>query len=73
MGTGSAATRDLGPKEARVKAGLPLIAVAVGAGTSETTARIYEANRDAVSPKKRAALDAFYSRLGVTEGGPRAA
>jgi hypothetical protein len=61
-------TSNLKPREVRKRAGLPLIAAAVGAGVAEATARIYEADRDAVSPGKRAALDAFYARLGERPG-----
>jgi hypothetical protein len=54
------------PKDIRKAAGLPLIAAAVGAGTSETTTRVYEANRDAVNESSRARLDAWYERLAST-------
>jgi len=64
------------PKEIRKAAGVSLIAAAVGAGVSETTARIYEANADAVTPEKRARLDSFYASLserGASEPPPRVA
>jgi hypothetical protein len=51
------------PKEVRKRAGLSLIAAAVGAGVSETTTRVYEANPEAVSIESRTRLDAFYESL----------
>jgi hypothetical protein len=51
------------PKELRKAAKLSLIAVAVGAKTSENTTRLYEASRKAVSEGPRARLDAFYAEL----------
>jgi hypothetical protein len=58
------------PKEIRQAARLSLIAAAVGAGTSETTARVYEANPTAVSASTRAKLDAFYRDLEVRQAAP---
>lgn len=69
MGATGVTATGLKPKEARLRAGLSLIAAAVGAGASETTVRLYEAHRQAVSQRKREALDAFYSRLGAPGGG----
>ena len=56
-------TTPTNPRDIRKAAGLPLIAAAVGARTSETTARIYEANRESVNTETRARLDAFYAGL----------
>jgi hypothetical protein len=53
----------MNPKEIRNRTGLSLIEAAVHAGASENTTRLYEANREAVSPKLRARLDAFYAGL----------
>lgn len=48
----------------RQAAGIPLIRAAVAAGVSEPTARIYEANPDAVKdPGRRARLDAVYAQI----------
>ena len=55
------------PREIRKAARKSLIAAAVGAGCSETTTRIYEADRSSVSDEKRAQLDAYYARLAATE------
>ncbi len=57
----------MAPKEIRKAARIPLAAAAVYAGVSETTARIYEANREAVGPESRARLDAYYQRLAARE------
>lgn len=51
------------PKEIRKLLGIPLIAAAVGAKRAENTARLYEANRLAVSEGARADLDRFYVAL----------
>ena len=52
------------PKEIRKRAGLPLIATAAAAKTTETTARVYELDREAVKDeRKRAALDGVYADL----------
>jgi hypothetical protein len=58
------------PKQIRKAARLPLIAVAVGARVSETTARVYEADRDSVNAESRARLDAFYAKLHSRAGNP---
>jgi transcriptional regulator with XRE-family HTH domain len=55
------------PREIRKAAHLSLIAAAVHAGVSETTARIYEADRASVSEEKRAQLDTYYARLAGRE------
>jgi hypothetical protein len=51
------------PKEIRRAARMPLVAAAVGAGTAETTARVYEANREGVNVDSREKLDRFYAAL----------
>jgi len=54
----------MSPREVRQRARLPQIIVAVRAGVSEPTLRIYEANPDAVrDPVKRASLDEVYAHL----------
>ncbi|MGH7296449.1 MAG: helix-turn-helix domain-containing protein [Polyangiaceae bacterium] len=60
---------DATPKQIRKAARLSLIAAAVGAGVSETTCRVYEASRDAVSDEVRARLDAYYKQL-AARGSP---
>ena len=57
----------MGAKEIRKGRGVSLIAAAVGAGVAEATVRLYEANRDAVTAEKRAALDRYYERLECDE------
>ena len=47
----------------RARAGVTLIEAAVAARVSENTTRLYEANPEAVSPKQRQRLDAFYDSL----------
>jgi hypothetical protein len=59
----------MSPKEIRKRAGLSLIEAAVHAGASENTTRLYEADRDAVTPKPRARLDAFYNGLRARQAG----
>jgi hypothetical protein len=56
-------TPNKSPKEIRTAAGVSLVVVAVRAKTTEHTARIYEANREAVSQSKREALDRVYAEL----------
>lgn len=51
------------PKTIRQQHGLSLIAAAVGANVAEGTARVFEANPNAVGPKARAKLLAFYANL----------
>ena len=63
------ARRELSPRDIRRAAGLPLIAAAVGSHVSETTARVYEADRKAVSPQSRSRLDSFYSKLATQRQG----
>lgn len=49
-------------KTARLTVGEPLIRTAVAAGVSEPTARLYEANPEAIKdPAKRRQLDAVYA------------
>ena len=51
-------------KEKRVRAGWPLIKVAVLAHVSEPTARIYEIDRNGVrDAQKRASLDSVYAQI----------
>jgi hypothetical protein len=49
------------PRDLRRRAGLTLIKAAVGAGTSENTVRLYDANREAVTIGPRSKLDRFYA------------
>ncbi len=51
------------PREIRKAAGVSQIQVAVAAGVSEPTVRLYEANPEAVSSEKRRALDVAYEGL----------
>lgn len=51
------------PRDIRRARGIPLINVAAVARVSETTARIYEADRERVSAPKREALDRVYAGL----------
>ena len=45
------------PKEVRNAHRIPLIRIAAAALVAEATVRVYEADREAVSPPKREALD----------------
>jgi hypothetical protein len=51
------------PKEIRTKAGKSLDWVAVYAGVSRPTARLYEADENGVVPRCKAALDKIYAEL----------
>lgn len=51
------------PRDKRRAAKLSQMSVATSAGVSLPTLRLYEANRDAVSEEKRAALDAVYATM----------
>lgn len=51
------------PRDKRRAAKLSQMSVATSAGVSLPTLRLYEANRDAVSEEKRAALDAIYATM----------
>ena len=56
------------PKEVRRLVRRSQIQVAVQAGVSEPTLRLYEANREAVGEEKRRALDAVYVAMEATLG-----
>lgn len=51
------------PRDIRRALRLPLIRVAAEVRSSEATARIYEADRAAVSKAKRDDFDRYYARL----------
>ena len=51
------------PRDKRRAAGLSQMSVATSAGVSLPTLRLYEANRDAVTEDKRAALDKAYAAM----------
>jgi transcriptional regulator with XRE-family HTH domain len=51
------------PREKRRAAGLSQVTVAVSAGVSLPTLRLYEANPNAVTDDKRAALDKAYAAM----------
>jgi len=53
----------MSPREVRIRARKSQVQVAVDAGVSPPTVRVYEAAPDAVSRTKREALDATYARL----------
>lgn len=66
-------TKKRGPREIRRERGIPLIQVAAAARTTETTARLFEADPMAVaSEAKRKALAAVYAKLEAGQD-PRAA
>ncbi len=50
-------------KEARLAAGRSLVKVAAESDCAIGTVRMYELDRDAVSPEKRRALDAVYAKF----------
>jgi transcriptional regulator with XRE-family HTH domain len=54
---------DPKPRDIRKRAGWSQDRAAVMAGVSAPTVRLYEANRDAVTPEKRAPLDRIYAQL----------
>jgi hypothetical protein len=74
MGTRNSAHPRVAPRELRKRAGVPLIKAAADANVSETTARVYEIDRDEVKdPIKRAALDRVYGQWTAVDDGPEAA
>jgi hypothetical protein len=77
MGTTNSLPLPADPIGVRRALGLARYRVACRAGTTDEIARLYEANRLAVSPRLRAALDLIYAELyaqlcaRVAEIGPR--
>ncbi len=51
------------PRDKRRAAGISQMTAASSAGVSLPTLRLYEANRDAVTEDKRAALDRVYAAM----------
>ena len=56
------------PRERRRAAGLSQMALAVEAGVSLPTLRLYEANPESVSEESRRLLDAAYSKIKTENG-----
>jgi hypothetical protein len=59
------------PKDIRRRAGVSQLRVAADTNTSQPTVRLYEADREAVSPEKQAALDPYYEELAAKLGEAR--
>lgn len=64
----SEVTSVIRPKEIRKAAGVSLVAAAVHAGVNEATARVFEADEEAVNDSSRAKLRAFYATLAEKPG-----
>jgi hypothetical protein len=56
-------TKRQSPRQIRRALRLPLIYVAAAVHSSEGTARVYEADPEAVSPAKRQDFDRYYAQL----------
>jgi len=55
------------PRKTRIDAGVTQLQVAAAVPTSLTTIRLYEADPEAVSPRKRSAIARVYEALVLSE------